>query len=400
MPVLDLPFDSNTAAQTAQASDALGGLRIRAVSRAEEAASAWDRLRSCARVPFSNPAWARAWYDAHRDAPNVSPLIVVGEAANGEPLFLLPLTQERRGPFTVLVWPGGTHSAYHCGLFSPACRALVTAETAKAFWARVFAELPPADALALYGLPAFEMEQRNPLAHLPVFQCGCASYRMALTPDWEALYASKANAKMRRNDRRCERHLAGLGTLAFRVAPTREERRHMLDCLIAQKSARFAQLGVPNFFDKPHVRSFYEHLIDHGDQDGPNAVMMCALALDEEIIAVNLGMRQGASYHGMVVSMTDGAAERYGPGRLLLRHFVEHLSREGFDTLDFGVGDEPYKDIWSDETVARGDVLVPLNARGWVFVSALKLFLKTKAAIKQSPLLWPLFSRYRRFLGC
>ncbi|MGI9385207.1 MAG: GNAT family N-acetyltransferase, partial [Methyloligellaceae bacterium] len=218
--------------------------------------------------------------------------------------------------------------------------------------------------------------------------------------DWDALYTSKTSAKMRSNDRRSERRLAQHGALRFRVAQTREERRRMLDSLVAQKSARFQQLGLPNFFDKPHIRAFYERLSESCDGHDAQSVFISALELDGACIAVNLGMTQGTSFHGMIVSMAGGAVDRFGPGRVLLRRSIEHLCREGFKEFDFGVGEDPYKDHWCDETVERPDVLVPLNAKGLVFVAALKHFLKTKAFIKQSPLLWRLFSCYRRYLGC
>ncbi|MGI9381871.1 MAG: GNAT family N-acetyltransferase, partial [Methyloligellaceae bacterium] len=230
MPVLDLPlpFIPDGSARPGPARNAddttLDGLFVATASRPEDVASEWGQLEKFGSVPFSNSAWVNAWYEAHRDDPNVSPLIVVGKAASGEPHFLLPLVRERRGPFTVIVWPGGTHSAYHCGLFSPECRALVTPDNAKIFWARVFGALPRADALALYGLPSFEIERRNPLSYLPLLECGCASYRLALSQDWDALYTSKTSAKMRSNDRRSERRLAQHGALRFRVAQTREER--------------------------------------------------------------------------------------------------------------------------------------------------------------------------------
>jgi hypothetical protein len=41
-----------------------------------------------------------------------------------------------------------------------------------------------------------------------------------------------------------------------------------------------------------------------------------------------------------------------------------------------------------------------LNRRGHVFLALLKMFLTSKRTLKNSPVLWGLFSRYRRYLHC
>ncbi len=378
----------------------VAGLRIATASRPEAVAAEWKQLEASAAVPFASYAWARAWYRSRQYDRDARPLIVLGRAVNGDPMFLLPLVRERRGPFTVLAWPGGKHAAYHGGLFSPECRALVTPQNARQFWDRVRAVLPPSDALAAYGLPAFEIERGNPLGYLPLFNSGCTAYRTALSPDWPTLYSARASAKMRSNDRRCERRLAEHGAVRFHVAQTQAERRRLLDSLIAQKSARFAQLGVPNFFEDPSILGFYQRLADCDDWQGAQSLYLSALELDDVPIAVNLGITQGTCFYGMVLSMAIGEAERFGPGRILLRRSMEHLCGEGFTHYDFGVGEDSYKHLWCEEAIERPDVLVAFNPKGWAFILGLKLLLKTKAGIKQSPLLWRLASRYRRYLGC
>jgi CelD/BcsL family acetyltransferase involved in cellulose biosynthesis len=404
MSFINVPFVAHGAVEAiAAARDVasdLDGITITVTDRIETVAAEWKTLEAQAALPFCDFAWCRAWYDAHRVDRSALPVIALGTDASGEPLFLLPLALERRGPFRVLVWPGGTHSAYQCGLFSESCRRLVTEENAKLFWSKIFERLPRTDALAGYGLPQFELERGNPLAHLPSSKCGCFSYNMALSDDWETLYGSKVTSKKRSNDRRCERRMAELGSLRFRIAVTAAERRGLLDVLMAQKAKRFDELGTPNIFDAPDVRAFYRHLIDGRDWHHDRSVFLSAIQLEGEVIAVNLGLTQGKSFHGLLLSMASGDIERFGPGRMLLRRSMEHLCRHGFTQFDFGVGEDPYKDLWFDEAVERRDVLVPFSLKGRVFIAGLSMFLKSKAAIKQTPVLWNVFSRLRRYVGC
>ncbi len=97
--------------------------------------------------------------------------------------------------------------------------------------------------------------------------------------------------------------------------------------------------------------------------------------------------------------MAGGGIERFGPGRILMRRSMEHLCRQGIKEFDFGVGEDPCKTHWCEQTVDRYDVLVWFSLKGWAFNSALKLFLTTKAMIKQSPVLFRLFSSCRRKFG-
>ncbi len=376
------------------------GLSVKVVARPGDVAADWKALQSTAQTPFCDFAWVKSWYEASRGQTNRSPVIAVGYEASGAPLFILPLSVERRGPFRVMVWPGGTHSSYHSGLFSKRCRELVTKANGKKFWSLVFAALPRVDAFAGYGLPQFEVEAGNPLQWLPLFSSGCNAYRLELNDDWDVIYNAATNAKARSNDRRCERRLSEMGGLRFRIAVSRDERLDLLNVLIAQKSARLNEQGIPNIFEEAFIRDFYKSLVSGNDWGADRSVFLSALELGGRVIAVNLGLIQGQTFHGMVLSMDGGQLEKFGPGRMLIRRSLEHLSRNGIVEIDFGAGEDAYKANWCSEIVQRHDVLAPRTLRGFFFVMGFKTYLRTKTRIKQSPALWSFFSRYRRYLGC
>ena len=384
---------------TSASSDWLEGLSITVFSSPEEAEADWIFLESFASVPFADRAWSQTWYRGHADDPDVQPVLVGGRDQDGKPLFLLPLVCEWRGPFKVLAWAGATHSAYHCGLFTPECRRQVTSANAKAFWKKVFAKLKGYDALVAFGLPSFEIATNNPLSKLFMQECCSSSNRMLLQEDWDELYLAKTKSKSRNRDRRRERQLAECGTVHYNVAETSEERQKLLAALIAQKSERFEEQGVANFFEDSSIRAFYEEIIESENWDESRSVFLSAVEVDGEPIAVNLGIIQESTFHGMVLSMSGGEFERLSPGRILLVRTMEHLCRKGLKVLDFGVGADQYKDSWCDEAIDRANVLVPLNTKGQLYISGLKLFLRGKDSIKQSPRLWSLFSRCRRVLG-
>lgn len=378
----------------------LNSISVVTFSSAEEVEFEWRHLEKFSSVPSADYAWAKAWYEAHAEDPNLHPVIVVGRAVDGNLLFLLPLICKKYGPFKILAWPGEGHLAYQCGLFTPECRRMVTPSNAKAFWNRVFAAIPDADAITASGLPSFEISNKNPLLQLPWRDYSCASYRMALDDDWDKLYLAKTNSKTRSNDRRCERRLADAGELHLRIANTSQERQHLFSVLVDQKSTWFDKQGVPNFFDNEPLRTFYEKLIQNGDWNSNSSVFLSALELDGRLISVNLGIIQDKTFYGMILSMELGEIEKFAPGRILLRQSIEYLCHSGIEIFDFGAGEDRFKDQWYDEEVSCLYVLVPFNVRGWIYVTGLKFFLNVKKRIKQSPYLWSLFARCRKNLGC
>ena len=362
--------------------------------------SDWQVLKRQSALPFMSYAWAKAWFADVAERQNQQPVIVIGHDDRTEPLFLLPLVLEQRGPFRVLLWPGGTHAAYHCGLFSRDCRALVRSEGPAAFWQRVFAALPRADALVAYGLPELDAEGDNPLRALPFTDTGCTSHRFALAPDWEALYATKCTAKLRRDERRCERRLGELGDVEFTIAESADEKLKLIDCMLDQKSRQLRAVGAPDFTTTDGVRDFYRRLATSPDWEAKAEVLLCALTINGVPVAVNLALIEKDCVYGLILSMGDGEAARFGPGRQLLRRVIAHCCARGLATFDLGAGEDPSKLRWEDSQVRRRDVLVPLSPQGRLFIWGMRAFFAVKGTIKSSPVLWRMFSRYRRYLGC
>ena len=377
-----------------------GQVSVDWVSEPSSIKAEWLELEAGEPLPFGDYAWAQAWYEQLDREGTDKPVIVIGRGPYGEPYFILPFVLERRGPFRVLLWPGGTHSGYQHGLFSDACRAHIESVGAKTFWAQVFAELPGVDAIAAYGVPETDVADDHPLTHLSRFGCGCAGHRFALSPDWTSLYEAKCNAKLRRNDRRCERRLEELGDVSFRVARSAQEKHDLVDVMLDQKSSQLQEMGAPDFTSAPGIAGFYHCLATSDEWGDGSEPFIAALELDGQPIAVNLALIKHGCANGMILSMTSGEAEKFGPGRLLLRRSLEHFCNIGLKSMDLGAGDDPYKLHWADETVERCDVIVPLNVRGRAFALGLRILFAAKARIKTSPLLWRLFSRYRRFLFC
>ncbi len=366
------------------AAEELPDLHIEVVERPEQVIEQWKFLESFALDPFSNYAWAEAWYDAHAGASNCSPVIILGLDENNTPLFLLPLFRQKIGPFKVLLRPGRTHSAYSSGLFSHQCRHMITGQNAGRFWQMVFSAVPRDDVIAIDGVREAEFCHGNPLRFLPRMSSSNPSYEVQVSGEWEEFYKSKMNRKARSNIRRCEKRLSERGELRFATGETKDQRLALLRVLLAQKAEQFRLSGIINPYDKENIPSFYEKLVQSQDGAATHSVIISAIFLDDRPLAVILGMVKGGEFHGLIMSMVTGPLARFSPGRILLHRTMQYLSETGIRKIDFGVGDANYKNEWVDKGIERYYVLAPLSLKGRIFVFGLRRVAALKALIKSS----------------
>ena len=69
---------------------------------------------------------------------------------------------------------------------------------------------------------------------------------------------------------------------------------------------------------------------------------------------------------------------------------------KGWRSIDFSVGDEPYKRLWCDIETRHFDVVVPLTAKGRLLAAAMRLTGRLKAFVKNSPTVWKLTKLLRK----
>ena len=116
--------------------------------------------------------------------------------------------------------------------------------------------------------------------------------------------------------------------------------------------------------------------------------------------AANFAILFGDRYYHVLASYEDDAAvSHYGPGALHLRELLAHAIKLGMRRFDFTIGDEPYKDEWSDTSVKLYDHSAAATWRGWPASAESTARRRLKRFVKQTPSLWKLVSRLRATVG-
>ena len=359
------------------------------------------------RTVFQSFDWLAAWQRHIGTRRGAVPAIVFGRDGDGQLLFILQLAIERRRLARQLTWLGSELCDYNAPLLAENFSDRVSAERFVLAWHDVVALLRADprfrfDLIDLQKMPAAVGAQRNPFLDLETFDFQMlahpsGAYVANLGSDWEAFYSAKRSSQTRKKERKQLKHLAEHGEVRFVDMQDREDNARSLATLIDQKSRAFARMGVEDLFARPGYRDFFVAIAT--DPDMRELIHVSRLDVGAVTAATSMGLKFRDCYYLILSSYDDGDLSRFGPGRAHLHELLRNAIDRGFARFDFTVGDEPYKRDWSDTEIALYDHLAAVTFRGWLVMAMTTAFRRTKRIIKQSPTLWPAFSRMRAFAG-
>ena len=345
--------------------------------------------------PHDTWEWNDAW--VRTAGASDTPLIVVGRDANGEVLFLLPLTIRKRMGCAVLEWLSADQGNYASGLFHPSAWLDANLPRGRELLTLIRAALPRVDAVHLAAQPRKVGNFTNPLAGLPGVMAASAGHAFPLSVSWRAHYEKEFSSRQRSMLRRCERQLRKHGPLRFEAVGYGPRRAQIMDAMIGEKRLWFAEKGIPDVFANDGVRSFFRSLAQVPDTATGLTVKLFTLSTGDQSTATSLGLVFQNRFYGLLATTPQGPLRRYSPGRLLLLRLVEYLANKGIDTIDCGAGEDEDKLRWCTVERERLHAIVPVSFRGRIFATAMILALKSKRHIKQTPHLWCWAQRFRHW---
>jgi CelD/BcsL family acetyltransferase involved in cellulose biosynthesis len=375
------------------------GVQLQLFGNLEEVARTWKAFEAHAdRTVFQSFDWLAAWQRHIGARRGCVPAIVLGRDGDGEPLFILQLAVEPSGAARRLTWLGSELCDYNAPLLAEQFSDRMSTQRFARAWRDAIALLQADarfrfDLIDLQKMPETIGAQRNPFLDLGVQPHPSGAYLANLGKDWEAFYAAKRSSATRKRERRQLKQLAGHGAVRFVDVEAGEEAARTLATLFEQKSRAFARMGVDDPFAGPGRRDFFSAIA--ADSSLRELVHVSRLDVGASMAAINIGLKFRGCYYLILSSYDDGEVARFGPGRAHLNELLRHAIARGFDRFDFTVGDEPYKRDWSDIELALFDHLAAISLRGYTVMTMTRAFRRAKRLIKQSPILWPAFSKAR-----
>jgi CelD/BcsL family acetyltransferase involved in cellulose biosynthesis len=344
--------------------------------------------REAAGTFYQSFEWCSAWIETVGRDADIRARIVTGKDEQGQLRFLLPFGLRRRWGATVVEWIGSSQINYGYGLyhksFLPSARQWFGAEG----WS-VLHELGQFDALRLQEMPEHLHGFPHPLLDWTTVPAANRSYAMSLHADYEQIYAAKRSGETRRGNRKRDAKLEKIGNVTFGLPGSIERTHALLDLMFQHQQSRLAESGIRSVFTKEE-REFVHRLAEKGD-----ILLPYHLSIDGELAAMMLGARFDNTYWALISSLNAGIARRHSPGDAALRRMIEACCKLGLTRLDFSSGDTPYKMHWADEVLQMREAIRFRTISGLPFAVAMLSTVTAKRAVKQSTILWRLFSMLR-----
>ena len=364
----------------------------------------WRRFEDIADcTAFQSFDWLAAWYRHIGRRDGVKPVIVVGTYADGETAFILPLAIAPKLGIKRLCWFGQEQCDYNAPLLARDFSQRVTPERFLAAWRALRGQMQRDprlrhDWIELEKMPQMVGTQANPFMSLDLTANASGAHLTQLGDDWEKFYFAKRSSATRRRDRAKRRHMSEYGDIRFVTATEIDDARRTLEILIDQKHRAFARRGIRDIFARPGLREFFLDLASNPKIR--HRFHISRVEVGDTWAAANFAIVFGDCYYHVLASYEDDAAvSHYGPGALHLRELLAHAIKLKLRRFDFTIGDESYKDEWSDTSIKLYDHSAAATWRGRPVSATSTARRRLKRFVKQTPAIWKLVSRLRARVG-
>ncbi|WP_330082839.1 GNAT family N-acetyltransferase [Methylocystis iwaonis] len=375
---------------------AAGSMSIDVFVTFEDARGDWAELAEKTVVsPYQCYRFLSAWHETMGRADGARPLLIVARNAAGRPLALLPLCIERHAGLDIALFLGGRESNFNLPLLDPAAGFTEADLRGLLLDSAQRAPIRP-DLIYLRNQPRRFEGLDNPLAFQAARDSASFAYGAALPATVDEL-AARLSKDTRKKLRKKEARLAERGALSYEHCATGPRAANIIDALIAQKSARFSDIGAEGALDMARVRALLERL---SSGDGEGAIELHALSVGERIVATYAGLVRRGRFSAMLNSFDmDEDIARSSPGELLLHALMRNLVARGMTHFDLGAGEARYKNAVCDETIPLCDEVISLTTKGALAAPPFSAFLGLKRYVKQNPELTRLYRRARSLLS-
>ncbi|SFK84057.1 GNAT family N-acetyltransferase [Methylocapsa palsarum] len=186
--------------------------------------------------------------------------------------------------------------------------------------------------------------------------------------DWKAYYQTLSR-KLRSDSGRQRRRLAEQGKFAIETISDQDEAAVILAWMIQQKLDWVRRMSENNdWLDKPEYKAFLTGMLCR--PTGAGHVEIHTLKVEGKLIAAQLSTIDRSRVEAFIAAY-DPAWSQYSPSRLLLEDRLEKACEAGLQ-YDFRVGDEAYKDQWSNRFAELVNAYRALTLWGRIYVMGVR----------------------------
>jgi D-aspartate ligase len=356
----------------------------------------WLEREHAVATPYQQYDLLELWQRNVGQHTGYTPFIVVGCDADGQPLFLWPLTLVKNGPVRTLQFLGAKHVNFNFGLWRRDAAATITAANLRKIFHQVTDGGREIDLILFRSQPRIWRDVANPFAMLPHSQSPNNGRRMDLSASGNKLIYQHLSGSMRRKLRGKQRRLMELPDYRYFRASAPGEVDGFLNEFFKLKSMHFSALGLKNVFEQPGVEPFVREACHRDLANGRPLIEVHVLEADRQMLAMFAGTSGDGRFTTMFNTYTLSQHARHSPGVILLQHMISDLADRGFKSFDLGIGEAEYKAIFCKQSEQLFDTFLPLTTRGWLAASVLSMASSLKRMVKQNATFWAGVQAFRR----
>jgi len=181
-------------------------------------------------------------------------------------------------------------------------------------------------------------------------------YAVPLVGTFEEFWQARSQ-NLRRNVRRYRQKAESRGALEFDVSAQPDA--EVVQALIQLHAARWQKHGEPGMIEANGTAAFIQDIACKFASSG--MLRIFSLRFDTRVAAVILGFEYANTLFGYL-SAFDPRYEELGLGRLLIYDSLRYSFERGYTKWDFLRGNEPYKQWWGAQRVAKCRVIIARKA--------------------------------------
>ena len=294
-------------------------------------------------APFQSQQWLRAWLQTFGIGAQ---LRIVTGCIGSQPVLVLPLCIEKRGPFKRLCYVAQDVSDYN----HPVMHHLLEEHASPEFLAALYRKAGEltGEADILYLRKLLKQPARNPgrlVIQSSRPEADATHWTQLSGERWDIARDRFFGRSTRRTLARKERKIAAGRPISFEVIRDKSERLEAMLLLASWKDKQLSELGMANpFLDQ----AFGAFLTETVRDSSPEEFRIYRFSAGDEAVALTFMICNGSNWFLYQTAYTDREAQRYSPGMILLREILREAHDEGAQIFDFGLGDEGYKQKYCD----------------------------------------------------
>ncbi len=322
-----------------------------------------DSYHNC----FNSLAWVENYASSFKKSMNDFQLRVFVIFHKDRPICIFPFEIIKKYKINILKWAGDAKSDFNKPIqkknFS------FEKESFKLIWNKILQMMPELDLIYLKNQINFSESLNNPLVNILKNLKEGVIYQITLPDKWKDYTNTVIKKKFYSDLMSTKRLIKKYGKVEFLIAKNSEEKKIFLNFLIKQKRENLEKLNIDTFSEND--LNFYKNFEKYDDKK--YITQASAIKLNGEFIAMHWGIIIDDYYYYLLPSIKSQSFKKFSPGKLLLSLLIRWSISKKLKFFDFGLGEESYKQKWTNKKTHVYSYIKLSKFRGIIFYAMLHI---------------------------